>query len=512
MNLKNVSSELLVICLLEFSVVIPVQAQFGPWGSSLTGSNATGKSLQGYSVAISADGNTAIVGGYLDGSGEGAAWVFRNENGIWTQQGGKLVGSGSVGDAWQGVSVAISADGTTVMIGGSQDSSHMGAAWVFAKTNGVWNQQGKKLVGGGAVGVDNQGVAVALSADGNTAIVGGPQDSSNVGAAWVYTRTNGVWSQQGRKLVGTGSIGGSNIYSSNQGSSVALSADGNTAIVGGPIDGGWAGAIWIYHRSDGVWTQQSDKLIGTGRVLISDFGCSIALSADGNTAVVGGYADDSGKGAVWVYIRVNGTWGQQDAKLLGTDAVGGAYLGCSVSLSADGNTAIVGGYGDNAGAGAAWVFNRRGNVWAQQGKKITGTGVDRANFGSSVSISADGNTAIIGEPGDGNGIGAAWIFTRGAIGFAEKGEPIPLRLALVQNYPNPFNPSTTITYELPNSSEVRLSVLDILGREVSVLVNRRENAGSYEVQFEGSRLASGVYFYRLQAGSFVETKKLLLVR
>ena len=90
-------------------------------------------------------------------------------------------------------------------------------------------QQGPKLVGTGAVGDADQGFSVAVSADGNTAIVGGPKDNAAAGAAWVFTRSGGVWSQQGSKLVGTGAVG-----AAAQGCSVALSADGNTAIVGGP--------------------------------------------------------------------------------------------------------------------------------------------------------------------------------------------------------------------------------------------------------------------------------------
>jgi hypothetical protein len=83
---------------------------------------------------------------------------------------------------------------------------------------------------------------------------------------------------------------------------------------------------------------------------------------------------------------------------------------------------------------------------------------------------------------------------------------------LKQNYPNPFNPNTTIRYEMQKSTEVRLSVYDLLGREVTVLVNERRDARVHEVKFDGSNLASGVYFYRLQAGDFVQTRKLLLLK
>ena len=88
----------------------------------------------------------------------------------------------------------------------------------------------------------------------------------------------------------------------------------------------------------------------------------------------------------------------------------------------------------------------------------------------------------------------------------------PLRFNLEQNFPNPFNPSTTIKFELPRASQVNLSVYDILGREVSLLVNGKREAGVHEVKFDGSNLASGVYFYRLQAGDFVQTRPVLLLK
>jgi hypothetical protein len=89
---------------------------------------------------------------------------------------------------------------------------------------------------------------------------------------------------------------------------------------------------------------------------------------------------------------------------------------------------------------------------------------------------------------------------------------IPKEFSLFQNYPNPFNPQTTIKYSIPQKSVVTITVYDILGKEVSKLVNEEKLSGTYEVQFDGSKLSSGVYFYRLHAGSFLKTKKLVLLK
>src|SRR5207245_9735519 len=121
--------------------------------------------------------------------------------------GWKLVGTAAVGSACQCISVSLSSDGNTAIVGGSIDNSGAGAAWVFTRSGGVWTQQGTKLVGTGAVGSAIQGASVSLSSNGNTAIVGGYVDNSNAGAAWVYTRSGGGWTQQGTKLVGPGAVG-----------------------------------------------------------------------------------------------------------------------------------------------------------------------------------------------------------------------------------------------------------------------------------------------------------------
>jgi hypothetical protein len=426
----------------------PALAKFTQQGPKLVGTGAVGAALQGAPVALSADGNTAIVGGFGDNRYAGAAWIWTRSGGVWSQQSNKLVGSGAVGAAGQGYSVSLSADGNTAMVGGSEDNSYVGAAWVWTRSGGVWTQQGNKLVGLGAVGAAFQGRSVSLSADGNTAIVGGFGDNNFAGAAWVWTRSGGVWTQQSTKLVGSGASA-----DAGQGSSVSLSADGNTALVGGPHDNREVGAAWVWTRSGGVWTQKGDKLVGSGTVGAADQGESVSLSADGNTAIVGGWNDNNHAGAAWVWTKNGVVWTQQGSKLVGLGAVGNAEQGISVSLSSDGNTAIVGGIednglagglanngfagwrvsddpadhavsnatryaasdaiGDSASYGATWVWTRSGGVWTQQSNKLVGSGAVGAAQQGYSALSADGNTAIVGGFNDNSGLGAAWVFVAG---------------------------------------------------------------------------------------------------
>jgi len=386
--------------------------------AKLVGAGAVGNaslgSFQGSSVSLSADGKTAIVGGPRDSSYVGAAWVFTLSTNGWTQVGDKLVGAGAVRAPFdqQGYSVSLSADGKTALVGGPGDNSGAGAAWVFTLSTDGWMQVGEKLVGAGAVGAAQQGSSVSLSADGKTALVGGPTDNSAAGAAWVFTLSGNGWTQVGGKLVGAGAVG-----PAAQGFSVSLSADGKSAIVGGRDDnyspGAFsAGAAWVFALSNNGWTQVGGKLIGSGAVGAAWQGYSVSLSADGKTAIVGGPNDSSGAGAAWVFALSTNGWTQVGDKLVGAGAVNGGAQGYSVSLSADGKTALVGGPGDNSNSGAAWVFTLSPNGWTQVGDKLVGTGVlgSYQVQGSSVSLSADGKTALVGGPGDNSGAGAAWAF------------------------------------------------------------------------------------------------------
>ena len=103
-------------------------------------------------------------------------------------------------------------------------------------------------------------------------------------------------------------------------------------------------------------------------------------------------------------------------------------------------------------------------------------------------------------------------FTGGATAVNENTNQTPISFELNQNYPNPFNPTTTIEYQIPKQSHVTLMVFDILGNQVSDLVNKNEPAGKYSVNFNASKLSSGIYFYRIDAGNYVQTKKLMVLK
>ncbi|HEY6345660.1 MAG TPA: hypothetical protein VIY49_29525 [Bryobacteraceae bacterium] len=325
------------------------------------------------------------------------------------QQGSKLVAGDAIGMAQQGVAVALSADGNTALIGGLRDNNDIGAAWVFTRSGGAWTEQAK-LVGSGVIGsYAYQGIQVALSRDGNTAIVGGTGDAESTGAAWLFTRSGTVWTQQA-KLVGTGYVG-----QSFQGFRVALSGDGNTAVVGGTGDDNNAGATWVFTRSQGVWTQQGSKLVGTGAVGEATQGWSVALSCDGDTAVSSGAYDNNSTGAAWVFTRSNGIWTQQGNKLVGSGAPPGTnWEGWAVALSPAGDEAVLQGTPSDGAAGALWTFTQSNGVWTQQGNPTVVNGADYVtglSQGQSVALSAEGTLAVMGGPGDEGGVGATWVFT-----------------------------------------------------------------------------------------------------
>jgi hypothetical protein len=410
----------LLIRVFDAHAVYPLRIDpFIQQGSKIVPGDEDGSSTFGVSVALSADGNTALIGGEDDGgytgnnySGAGAAWIFTRSGETWTEQ--QKLDPDDAGTGGFGSSVALSADGNTALIGSGDAnwSPVVGAAWVFTRTGTTWSEQ-QKLTATEELGKGDFGASVALSEDGNTALIGGYSDNTYVGGAWVFTRSGTTWAQR-QKLTAHEETPANSEF----GTSVALSGDGKTALIGdGDVTNftGIVGAAWVFARSGEAWSQQGAELTANDESGNGGFGHSVALTGDGDTALIGGPADNSGVGAAWVFTPTAGTWTQQGSKLVPDDETEKSGFGSSIALSADGNTALIGGIDDHGERGAAWVFTPSAGTWTQQGSKLTDgeEAPEIVTFGLSVALSSDAGTALIGGPGSHNNVGAAWVFGSG---------------------------------------------------------------------------------------------------
>ena len=249
------------------------------------------------------------------------------------------------------------------------------------------------------IGLGGFGYSVSLSANGQTALIGGPDDGTT-GAAWVYTLGGGGWTEQA-KLVPMDFTGSNNFF----GGSVSLSSDGATALIGAADDGGGAGAAWVYIL-DGNWGEDK-KLIGPtsgpdAEIGGAGFGASVSLDSVADRAIIGGPFDndsDSGPpGAAWIF---DGTFGvfSESVKLVPSDETGGvANFGSSAAIAPDGNSVLVGGPADNNQIGAAWQYTFAGGSWTEAQKLTVNDASGTAEFGQAVALSAN-NVAAIGGPG-----------------------------------------------------------------------------------------------------------------
>lgn len=360
--------------------------------------------FQAVSCDLSSDGNFLAIGGPGADAGTfiGATWVFQRSGNNWLQQ-TKLIGSGAMNNTSQGQSCAISGDSSTLAVGGPGDNNFIGATWIFTQLDGIWSEK-IKLVGTGATGsFIIQGISCSLSNDGSILAVGGSNDNSGVGATWIFTRSGTIWTQQS-KLVANGATG-----SANQGTSCSLSSDGHTLAIGGPNDTNSIGATWIFNQSGGIWSQII-KLVGTQAFTTSLQGVSCAISGDASTLAVGGIGDNSGQGATWIFTQSGGIWTQQN-KLIGSGNTGAAEQGTSCALSYTGNILAVGGAQDGNQIGAMWTFRRSGITWTQE-SKLVGTGFnDIPEQGFSCALSSTGTILAVGGPNNNTQEGGAWIFT-----------------------------------------------------------------------------------------------------
>ena len=323
--------------------------------AKLTADDGAANDESGYSVAV--DGDTIVVGTHqndadTNDNDEGAAYVFTKPASGWADmiQTAKLTAfGGAAGDEF-GISVAV--DGNTILVGAHQNDSDDGAAYVFTKPFTGWadSSETAKLIASDAAADDEFGISVAL--DGDTAVIGARQDDDNgsqSGSAYVFTKVSGVWSQKAKLIASDGAA--------NDEFGISVAVDGDTAVIGARQGDTRNGAAYVFTKVSGVWSQKA-KLTADDGAADDEFGISVAV--EGDTVVIGAYQDDDNgdlSGSAYVFTRdSSGGWRQRD-KLTASDGAERDRYGYSVGVSGD--TVVVGAYSDDsneANTGAAYFL------------------------------------------------------------------------------------------------------------------------------------------------------------
>jgi hypothetical protein len=379
----------------------------------------------GRAVAMSGDGTIVASVATHDNNpaGDNGSAFFWKKNtlGEWyvyqiNRDATNLNPSGHLGHG-DGSTMSMSRDGSTLVIGAPYSDvggANRGRAYVYTQTAGVWNLV-KELYASDAADSDSFGTSTSISSDGSVIVVGAHLEDANgqgdQGSVYIYHKSGGTWpSTQSQKITMA-----ENDDSSEFGSSVALSDDGYTLVVGASHHDNVAtneGALFIFERGSGTWTQTkkmwaSDFATGGDMVL----GFSVAISGDGTIIVAGAYGNDTtgtDRGAAYIYVKSGGVWPTTETQLLrDNDGNNSDLFGWHVSMSQSGDRIIVGVRNDHhpnmAGAGvdggSIVVFDRINSVWNQT-KKFLGGGANTngANLGWSTACSNDGNVYVGGAP------------------------------------------------------------------------------------------------------------------
>ena len=323
-------------------------------GADIDGEAADDRS--GYSVSLSTDGNTLAIGAVNnDGTAldAGHVRIYEWSGSAWVQKGADIDGE-SAGDK-SGWSVSLSADGNTLAIGAPQNDGtgvNAGHVRVYEWNGSIWIQKGADLDGESPT--DFSGASISLSTDGSTLAIGAANNDgtgSNAGHVRIYEWSGSAWVLKGADIDGEAA-------GDLSGSSVSLSTNGNILAIGAPNNdgnGSDAGHVRVYEWIGSAWIQKGADLDGEATSDLS--GYSVSLSTDGNTLAMGALNNDGtalDAGHVRVYEWNSSAWIQKGADIDGESAAD--LSGYTVSLSTDGNTVAIGApYNDGNGSDAGHV-------------------------------------------------------------------------------------------------------------------------------------------------------------
>ncbi|MCK6620087.1 MAG: FG-GAP repeat protein [Calditrichaceae bacterium] len=517
-------------------------------------SGEAGNERFGVSVASAGDVNNdgfsdVIVGAYLnDAGGEdaGCAYLYFGGPGMDNIPDAIFTGEAS-GDCF-GYSVAgagdVNNDGFSDVIVGAyrNDAGGFDAGRAYLYFGGPGMDNIPEAIFTGEAGVDYFGNSVSSAGDVNNdgfpdVIVGAYlSDAGGLDAGHAYLYFGGVLMDNIPDVIFTGEAGFDYF-----GNSVSAAGDVNNDGFADVIIGAYAndagefdaGRAYLYFG--GASMDNIPDVIFTGEAVFDYFGNSVSAAGDVNNdgfsdVIVGAYLNSaSGIDAGRAYLYFGGANMDNIADVIFNGEADYDYFGNSVSAAGDVNNdgfsdVIVGAYANKANgvfAGRAYLYLGGPGMDNIADALFTGQAI-HGYFGNSVSSAGDVNNdgfsdLIIGAEGNsavGYQMGRAYVYAGSAIstGIEDRENAIAGGCQLFQNYPNPFNPTTSIRFSLPRREHVTLKIFDLLGRKVATPVEGNLEPGEHSVVFDGSGLSSGVYFYRLEAGSFVGQKKLILVR
>ena len=297
---------------------------------------------------------------------------------------------------------------------------------------------------------------------------------------------------------------------------IAVDGNGNVYVTGNSQNSLASGAdndyATVMYNSSGVqqWVSRYN-----GPANGQDESKSIAIDDSGNVYVTGQSTDVNGSTPDYATIKYNSLGVEQwVSRYTGIQDNSGEGAN-SLAIDNLGNVYVTGTSGSFSGTKADYAtvkYNSLGvQQWAERYNGPPGNGTDQAK---SIVLDNLGNVYVTGSSaGSGTSVDFATIkYSQTPTGIDQIENIIPEMFLLHQNFPNPFNPTTSIQYAINSKQLVQLKVYDVLGKEVATLVNEEKTAGNYEVSFNASQLSSGVYFYKLQAGDFFETKKMILIK
>ena len=377
---------------------------------------STGAALDQFGFSVSVDGTTAFVGtpqATVNGNADqGAVYVFDESNGVWTQTQRLTASGGAPYDSF-GTSVAF--DGTTAVVGApdatANGNAYEGAAYVFTESGGTWTQA-QELVSSDGQSFDFFGHSVAV--EGTMALVGA--DDATVGgngaqgAVYAFAESGGTWSQAQKLTASNGSA--SDIF----GYSIAL--DGSTALIGAYAANGYQGAVYVFDESGGTWSQ-TQELTASDGAANDYFGYSVALNGTTALVGAWGTPVNGNdmQGTAYVFDESGGTWSQTQ-ELTASDGAAFDEFGYAAALN--GSTALVSAFGVDSSEGAVYRFDNSGGTWTQTRKLQGSDSAAYDEFGSALSFrGTTALVGAWGATINGNsGQGAAYFYGSSDLGLA----------------------------------------------------------------------------------------------